>query len=65
MGTPYVGDLVLFVAPWNTFKGQRGRVTATTPHFMVLVDGDRLPMRFDVREVVEVDERSISLTGAE
>lgn len=62
---PHIGDEVVFVGSWNSFLGQRGRVTANEPHLMVLVDGETHAMRFDRREVMLVIERETSMTGAE
>ncbi len=54
------------------FDGMRGKVTQVAP-LMVLLDDERLPMRFDERDIVREDERptepnvcdEISMTGAE
>lgn len=48
-----VDATVVVVAGWSTFRARRGRVTATQPHLMVLLDGEPKPMRFGDREVVE------------
>jgi len=36
----------LFVGLANSFRGMRGIVKVVVPHVMILVEGDRLPMRF-------------------
>jgi hypothetical protein len=54
------------------FDGMRGKVTKVDP-LMVHLDGERLPMRFDERDIVRDDEKptepnmsdEISMTGAE
>lgn len=59
-----VGERVMVIAPWNTFFRQRGRVTQVTPYVMVLLDDERLPMRFDAGTLVaEQSERHVG--GAE
>jgi hypothetical protein len=49
-----VGDRVHFTSLWSTFAGLAGYVTATTPHLMVLIDGDRLPVRVHAKEVAQM-----------
>ncbi len=60
----YVGDRVRVVAAWSSFVGMSGVVTATRPHLMVRLDGDRHPIRVSDSEVMP-DFREISMTGAE
>ena len=57
-----VGALVVVVAQWSSFHGQRGRVTQREP-LMVLLDGERQPMRFGEREVVEESEPRHMVAG--
>ncbi len=48
------------------FDGLRGVVTRLTPTVMVHLDGERLPMVFDERDLVVLEEPStLNLTGAE
>lgn len=47
-----------------SFHGQRGRVTQTTPHLMVLLDGEEKPLRFGESEVVEESQKQ-HVAGAE
>ena len=66
MVAPYVGDSVLFVGLANSFRGMRGIVKVVVPHVMILVEGDRLPMRFRPDEFAVLhDEGEPSMTGAE
>ncbi len=37
--------------------GMRGKITQLAPTLMVLLDGERLPLRFDERDLVREDER--------
>lgn len=70
-----VGDAVMMVDRYanrvaggerSWFHGMRGKVTAMRPRLMVLLDGERLPMVFDERDIVEIDLASQpSMTGAE
>ncbi len=48
-----------------SFYRQRGTVTSTRPYLMVRVDGDTYPMRMGERECVRLEERPLSMTGAE
>jgi hypothetical protein len=61
----YVGDRVLVVAHWSSFRGMRGKVTQTTPYLMVRLDGDRYSMRIEEPSVVRDEPSTLSLTGAE
>lgn len=57
-----VGDRVIVVAP--SFVGMRGEVTDVKPILLVRLDGERLPLHFGEREVIdEVSERHVG--GAE
>ncbi len=60
----YVGDRVRVIAAWSSFVGMSGVVTATRPHLMIRLDGDRMPIRVSDREVIP-EWREISMTGAE
>lgn len=75
----YVGDRVRMVDRFaarqlckcrtyepSWFNGMRGKVTQVSP-LMVLLDGERLPMRFDERDMDRVvDEPSEpNMSGAE
>ncbi len=60
----YRGDRVLVTAQWSTYAGMYGVVTSTTPHLMIRLDGDRLPIRVSEREVSYADAE-FTLTGAE
>lgn len=42
-----VGDRVRVSALWSEFWGMNGVVTQTEPCVMVLLDGDRYPIRVD------------------
>ena len=44
-------DRVEFCAHWSSFFGMKGTVVATKPFLMVLLDGDRHPVRVGDREV--------------
>lgn len=57
-----VGAAVIVIAPWSSFRGQRGRVTQREP-LMVLLDGERQPMRFGAREVVQEPEPQHIVAG--
>ncbi len=48
----------------SSFDGMTGVVTQSEP-LMVLLDGERLPMRFDERDMVPNEPNTTSLTGAE
>lgn len=61
----YTHDRVRVTATWSSFVGMAGRVTATRPHIMVILDGDRLPIRVTEREIARLDTSEISMTGAE
>lgn len=39
----------------NSFAGQFGRVTQDVPFLMVLLEGERKPLRFGERELVRVE----------
>lgn len=60
-----VGDPIVFTAQWSSFYGFRGRVVATSPHLMVLLDGDRSSIRVSEREVALDEPSTVNLTGAE
>ena len=60
----YVGDRVHVVEPWSSFRGMRGTVTQVRPYIMILIDGDRLPIRVGEREIAR-EANDPSLTGAE
>lgn len=70
-----VGDRVEMVDRYRTtlhkfepswFDRLKGRVTQTAPYVMVHIDGERLPLRFDERDLVVIDGPSQpSMTGAE
>lgn len=51
-------DRVIVFAAHNSFRGQRGRVVQREPFIMVLLDGERLPMRFEPNEIVPEDDAS-------
>ncbi len=59
------GDRVVVVAHWSTFRGMRGRVVATMPHLMILIDDDKYPIRVGTREVVVDEPSTVNMTGAE
>ena len=59
------GDRALFVASWSSWRGMRGEVKETSPHLMILLDGDRLPIRVHPRECIPEEPSEVSLTGAE
>lgn len=57
-----IGDRVIIVAP--SFVGMRGVVTDVKPILLVRIDGERLPLHFGEREVIdESSERHVG--GAE
>lgn len=59
-----VGERVIVIAPWSTFRGERGVVVQTRPHLMVRLDDDPRPLRMGDGEVIaEQSERHIG--GAE
>lgn len=64
MALTYVGDRVIVFAHWHSFRGERGRVTQVRP-LMVLIDGDRLPMRIEEQAIVREQASELTLTGAE
>ncbi len=50
----------------SSFDGLRGVITRLRPTLMVHLDGERLPMAFDARDLVVLGgESSVALTGAE
>ena len=51
-----LGDPVLVVATWSSFRGKRGRVVQTHPYLMVVFPGDPRPMRIEEPSVVPIDE---------
>jgi hypothetical protein len=56
------GDRVIVIAP--SFRGMRGVVTDVSPILLVRLDGERLPLHFGEREVIdETSERHLG--GAE
>lgn len=57
-----IGTRVIVVSPCH-WQGERGVVTQLDPCVMVLLDGERLAMRFDA--VVEDSPAEPSMTGAE
>ncbi len=59
-----VGDAVAVVAQWSSFCGMKGKVTALAP-LMVLIHGDKYPIRVGEREVVLEEPSDLNLTGAE
>lgn len=59
------GCKVRIVAPWNTYFGLRGEVTQTSPFLMVKLHHERLPMRFDARDVITEEESTPHLTAGE
>ncbi len=75
----YIGDPVVLVDRYaararchcpkiepSWFNGMRGVVTRVKPTVMVHLEGERLPMVFDERDLVPVAESSnVNLTGAE
>jgi hypothetical protein len=60
-----VGDLVCVAAQWSSFYGMKGKVTAIAPHLMILIHGDKYPIRVGEREVVVEEPSELNLTGAE
>ncbi len=73
----YVGDRVIMVDRYaerakctckklepSWFDGMRGVITQVEPT-MVHLDGERLPMRFDERDLVCEEPSQVSMTGAE
>lgn len=60
-----VGDRVRVIAPWNTYVGLRGEVTQTTPYLMVRLFHERLPMRFDARDLITEEESTPHMTAGE
>lgn len=59
------GDRVLFIAPWSSFKGQRGKVTQTEPCLMVVFPDDPRPIRVGEREVIPDPESQQHATAGE
>ncbi len=58
------GDRVRVTAAWSSFVGMAGVVKQVQPHLMILLDGDRMPIRVGEREIA-FDSDEVSLTGAE
>jgi hypothetical protein len=62
--TRYVGEPVIVVATWSSFRGRKGVVTQVTPFVMVQLEGEAFPLRMGAGEVVaEQSERHVG--GAE
>jgi hypothetical protein len=49
-----IGQRVLFIAVWSSFRGKRGHVHATDP-LMVVMDDDPKPIRVGTREVIPLE----------
>lgn len=61
-----IGQRVLFIASWSSFKGKRGHVCQTEPVLMVVMDDDPKPIRVGEREVIPLDfDSRRHLAGAE
>lgn len=60
-----IGDRVIFVYRFSTYRGMRGVVTAEPPMMRVHFDGEKAPVAVWPSEVIPEDEQSVSLTGAE
>lgn len=58
------GDRIEVTASWSSFRGQRGRIVATAPHLMVVLDDDPRPMRVGQTEVAPLGSES-HVGGAE
>lgn len=56
-------ERVLVFARANSYRGQRGEVVQRTPYLMVLLDGERLPMRFEPHELVPEEASSGPMTN--
>ena len=59
-----VGDRVVVTAMWSSFHTMKGRVVATAPHLMILIDHDVHPIRVGEREVAIISDQ-LNPTGAE
>ncbi len=59
------GDRIIVVAHWSSFRGMKGVVVAMVPPLMVLIDGDKYPIRIEAKSVVIDEPSSLNLTGAE
>lgn len=57
------GDRVEVTAQWSSFYRMRGRVTATVPHLMVLIDDDAYPIRVGEREVTRLESEHHMTAG--
>ncbi len=56
---------IIVVAPWSSFRGQRGRVTPLAPYPMVVLDDDPRPIRVGANEVIPEAESARHIGGAE
>lgn len=45
------------------FDGMKGEVTQVSPYVMVLLDGERLPLRFDARDFDRVESEPHMTAG--
>ena len=61
-----LGTRVTVTAQWSSFRGMRGAVIAVHPHVMILIDGDKYPIRVGAKEITEDDmPTEPNMTGAE
>ena len=60
-----IGDRVVVVAEWSSFKGMRGTVRDVSPVLMVELDDDPRAVRMGEREVVVLSAESGHIGGAE
>lgn len=61
----HVGERVIVCPGWGSFDWKHGVVTKVEPHVMVLLDDERLPMRFDDHLIIPEDESKRHIGGAE
>lgn len=55
-----VGDRVVVVAMWSSFHTMKGRVTALTPHLMIIIDHDLHPIRVGEREIALLEPAPVT-----
>jgi hypothetical protein len=54
-----VGTRVLITAGWSSFHHRRGVITQIEPFIMVLLEGERKPLRMGHREFIADPEPSL------
>ncbi len=60
------GDRVVVTAQWSSFFGMKGAVASVRPHLMILIDGDKFPIRVGAKEITPEDlPTEPNMSGAE